>query len=402
MDGGSTDETLSILKRYPHLKWASEPDRGQSHAINKGFQRAKGEIAAWLNSDDTYLPGAVTAAVEALDKSKGRYIVMGQCPFIDEEGNPTGVYHPSSYRTRRDLIKIWKGLYSIPQPTVFFFKELLDQFGGLDESLYVAMDYELWLRFTKKYRFTTINKPLATYRLHGKSKTMETTDQELSQKTAEISRRYWGSKVSPSYWYYHFSFRLSQIFLWKISSVYWNRSVEYYNGKKWARAAFYLFIALSLYPPAIFRKKHVFSHLVKTYISKRIGSHLDRLVLHPDPSKCDGKVHNDGWVSDYATLPLVIPPSTRRVEIVGEVHLNFFDNTPLCIKVFLNGSLIEERVLTQSGEFRIDIDLGGYPRASQNEISLYPDKIFIPEVLGEGPDKRRLSFIYKNAILSQG
>ena len=65
VDGGSTDETLSVLKKYPHLKWVSEPDRGQSHAINKGFQIAKGEIAAWLNSDDTYLPGAVTAAVAA-------------------------------------------------------------------------------------------------------------------------------------------------------------------------------------------------------------------------------------------------------------------------------------------------------------------------------------------------
>ena len=72
-DGRSTDETLSILRRYPHLKWVSEPDRGQSHAINKGFQMAKGEIVAWLNSDDTYLPGAVSEAVKVLDRSKGRY-----------------------------------------------------------------------------------------------------------------------------------------------------------------------------------------------------------------------------------------------------------------------------------------------------------------------------------------
>ena len=224
---------------------------------------------------------------------------------------------------------------------------------------------------------------------------MEISEQELLKKTVEISRRYWGSKTSPSYWYYDLSYRLSQIFLWKIANRYWNRSADYYNQRKWSRAALYLLIALFLYPPAIFRKKHVFSHLVKTHISKRIGSHLDRLVLHPDPAKCDGKVHNDGWVSDYATLPVVIPSSTRRIEIIGEAHLNFFDNTPLCIKVFINGSFIEERVLTQSGEFQINIDLEEHPRANLNEIRLYPDKIFIPRVLGEGPDRRRLSFIYK-------
>lgn len=398
VDGGSTDETLSILKKYLHLKWISEPDRGQSHAINKGFQMATGEIIAWLNSDDTYLPGAVTAAVETLDKRKGRYIVMGQCPFIDEKGNPTGVFHPSAYRSRRDLVKIWKGLYSIPQPTVFFFRELIDEFGGLDESLYFAMDYEIWLRFSKKCRFTLIKKPLATYRLHEKSKTMETSEQELLKKTVGISRRYWGPKNSPSYWYYYLSYRLSQIFLWRISNRYWNRSADYYNQKKWFRAAFYLLIALSLYPPTILRKKYVFSYLIKTWISEKIGGYFDQFMHRPDPSKCDGMVHSDGWVSDYATLPLDISPSVKRLEIVGDAHLRFFGNSPLSIKVFLNNSFIEERAVEQSGEFRIAVDLRNHPTPPKIEIRLYPDKIFIPRALGEGPDKRRLSFIYKGII----
>jgi glycosyltransferase involved in cell wall biosynthesis len=395
VDGGSTDETLSVLKKYPHLKWVSEPDRGQSHAINKGFQIAKGEIAAWLNSDDTYLPGAVTAAVEALDRSKGRYIVMGQCPFIDEEGNPTGIFHPSSYRSRMKLIKIWKGLYSIPQPAVFFCRELIDELGGLDESLYFAMDYELWLRFSKKYRFIPINKPLATYRLHEKSKTMEISEQELLKKTVEISRRYWGTKGSPSYWYYSLSYQLSQIFLWQISNRFWNCSVSAYNARKWILTVFYLLASVLIYPPIILRKKFVFSSLVRTYISHRIGTYVDRLILHPDINKSDGKVYSDGWVSDYAILPLDIRPSVRRFEIVGEAHLEHFDNTPLSIKVFLNGSFIGERKVEQSGEFRIAVDLRNHPNLPKNEIRLYPDKIFIPQVLGEGPDKRRLSFIYK-------
>jgi glycosyltransferase involved in cell wall biosynthesis len=399
VDGGSTDETLSILRRYPHLHWISGPDRGQSHAINKGFQIAKGEVVAWLNSDDTYLHGAVKTAVETLDRSKGRYVVMGRCPFIDEKGNPTGVYHPSAYRTRRDLIKIWNGLYSIPQPAVFFYKELIDEFGGLNESLYFAMDYDLWLRFSKKCSFFPIKRPLATYRLHQTSKSMELNEQELLKKTVEISRRYWGPRSSPSYWYYSLSYKLSQIFLWRISNRYWNRSADDYNQGNWFGALFYLFTSLSLYPPMIFRKKHVFSYLIKTYISRKVGGHFDQLIFHADPHRCDGRVYDDGWVSDYASLPMDVGSSVKRLEVVGEAHLKYFDHTPLSIKVFLNGSLVEERVLQQSGQFRIIINLQPLARNAPLEVRLYPDKVFIPRALGEEPDNRRLSFMYKGIAL---
>jgi glycosyltransferase involved in cell wall biosynthesis/2-polyprenyl-3-methyl-5-hydroxy-6-metoxy-1,4-benzoquinol methylase len=293
VDGGSTDETLSVLKRYPHLKWVSEPDRGQSHAINKGFQIARGEIIAWLNSDDTYLPGAVKAAVEALEKSKGRYIVMGECPFIDKDGNLTGDYHPSTYRARRNLIKIWKGLHSIPQPTVFFFKELLDEFGGLDESLYFAMDYDLWLRFSKRYPFFSIGKPLATYRIHQTSKSLEISEQELLKRTVEISRRYWGPNNSPSYWYYNLSYRLSQIFLWQASNRLWNRSVSAYYEKKWIPCAFHLLVSIVVYPPILLRKRFVFSYFFRRYFSPW----MDHRTEYAQKLKAD----HDFFVSELST-----------------------------------------------------------------------------------------------------
>jgi hypothetical protein len=123
------------------------------------------------------------------------------------------------------------------------------------------------------------------------------------------------------------------------------------------------------------------------------------LILHPDSNKSDGKVYSDGWVSDYAILPLDIRPSVKRFELVGEVHLENFANTPLSIKVFLNDSFVEERKVEQSGEFRIAVDLQNRPNSATIEIRLYPDKVFIPQALGEGPDKRRLSFIYKGIAL---
>ena len=86
VDGGSTDDTLAMLARYPHLTVISEPDQGQAEAVNKGLRRASGEIIGWLNSDDTYYPGALAGAAETIDPAKGIYVAMGRCAYIDEAG----------------------------------------------------------------------------------------------------------------------------------------------------------------------------------------------------------------------------------------------------------------------------------------------------------------------------
>jgi glycosyltransferase involved in cell wall biosynthesis len=97
MDGGSTDDTLEVLKRYPHLKIVSEQDRGQADAINKGFALATGDIWAFLNSDDTFLPGALQRVAQEIDPTQGRQVVMGRCRFIDEKGQYGGIEHPSYF-----------------------------------------------------------------------------------------------------------------------------------------------------------------------------------------------------------------------------------------------------------------------------------------------------------------
>ena len=116
MDGGSTDGTLDIMRKYSDsITWISEPDKGQSDAINKGWRMAKGEILAYLNADDTYMPWAVETAMKFLEQNPDLDMVYGDCNIINEQGTVIDRY-PS---TEFDLIKLASSQNMIPQPTVF-------------------------------------------------------------------------------------------------------------------------------------------------------------------------------------------------------------------------------------------------------------------------------------------
>jgi glycosyltransferase involved in cell wall biosynthesis len=203
IDGGSTDGSVEIIARYaPWLAyWVSEPDAGQAQAINKGLARAQGNVLAWLNSDDLYEPGAVAAAVQSLDPRKGPYIAFGDCLFVDEQGQPMHLYRGVD-RPFADKLCYWRG-WSIPQPTVFFARQVLEQTGGLDESLRLALDYDLFLRFAYHYRFTHAGKVLARYRRHTAAKSgtaWKGTRARFYQEMKPISQRYWPQLSTKDLW----------------------------------------------------------------------------------------------------------------------------------------------------------------------------------------------------------
>ena len=169
IDGGSTDKTIEILSKYPHLKWISEPDSGQSNALNKGFKMASGEIIAWINSDDWYAPHAFECVDRYFTKHSDQSIVMGDCERTNQSGEPFDKV-TNHERGFNELRKFWIH-HAIPtQPAIFFKRQLLLDFGLLDESLHYAMDFELWLRFAKFHRFPHINRTLAFYRFHPEAK----------------------------------------------------------------------------------------------------------------------------------------------------------------------------------------------------------------------------------------
>lgn len=191
VDGGSSDETLEVLRASHGVRWISEPDEGQADAINKGFALAEGEVLAWLNADDLYLPGAVTAAVEAL-AAAGAGLVYGGWTQIGEDGELLREVraHPFDYR---ELLEVRN---FIAQPSAFFTREALERAGGLDASYRYALDYELWLRLAKSTRVTTVDRPLAAFRLHEGSKTVSQY-RDFWPETHRASRRHGGRYFSP-------------------------------------------------------------------------------------------------------------------------------------------------------------------------------------------------------------
>ncbi len=188
VDGGSTDGTIEILKAYPHLIWTSEPDRGQSHALNKGFARATGDIIAWINSDDWYPPGVFKDVALALEDYP---IVMGACEVCDKYGVREEVVH-NIERTYFDMCKHWVFNSSPSQPSIFFRRELLEQVKYadgkyIDEDLEFCMDLDLWLRIAEKYPLNRrVKKSFSCLRTYDTNKTGEMWD----LATREMSRVY--------------------------------------------------------------------------------------------------------------------------------------------------------------------------------------------------------------------
>lgn len=169
IDGGSTDGTVEILEKYPHLKWVSEKDGGQSDALNKGLRMATGDIIGIINSDDYYSRNTFRSLVKAVNVHRDAKVFIGDCRFIYEGGNRSFVVSNRKL-SFEDIIRYWDTWVPPTQPSIFFRRELLDEFGAFDCSLDKAMDYDLWLRFARNHDFYYIPRTLAVYRFHGKSK----------------------------------------------------------------------------------------------------------------------------------------------------------------------------------------------------------------------------------------
>jgi glycosyltransferase involved in cell wall biosynthesis len=186
IDGGSTDNSVDIIKKYEHkiTKWVSEPDSGQSNAINKGFKMSTGQIFNWLNSDDVLYPGAIAIAVDYLKRNPNVHMVYGDRVIIDRFDRVLSTNEGPSFN-RWALQQYMK----IPQETTFFTREIWEKVGGLQEQLHFTMDADLWFRFLKFTDFIHIPFFLGAYREHELSKSVEVfgPNKRSSRASEEIS-----------------------------------------------------------------------------------------------------------------------------------------------------------------------------------------------------------------------
>ncbi len=168
-DGGSTDNTITILKKYEHkLSWVSEKDKGQTDAVNKGLKIAQGDIIGWLNSDDIYYPKAFERVIQYFTEHPEIDIIYGKANHIDKEDNILEPYCTEPWNFER-----LQSVCFISQPAVFFRKKAVDQYGLLNDSLRYCMDYEYWLRLSiKGAKFAHLPLTLAGSRLYMETKTL--------------------------------------------------------------------------------------------------------------------------------------------------------------------------------------------------------------------------------------
>lgn len=197
MDGGSTDNTLKILKSYKSkFKWVSKKDKGQADAINKGLKMARGQILGYLNSDDYLLPGSISEVVKVLEGKSQNLWATGDYQIVDVNGVSI-----------QNLVVLYKKILRyfsshavfavanyVVQPSTFWKKELLIKVGYFDEKLHFCMDYDMWMRFFKVTSPTIIDWKLSSFRIHDQSKGGTNYTRQFNEEH-EVLRRYTDNKV---------------------------------------------------------------------------------------------------------------------------------------------------------------------------------------------------------------
>ena len=191
IDGGSTDETVTILKSYgKKIKWLSEKDAGQTDAINKGFERTTSEICAYLNSDDCLLPGALHTVARIFTEDAQCQWLTGDYKIIDQDGREI-----QSYVVRyKQLLRAFPTAFvqgianGIAQPSTFWRRSLYDQIGAFDTTLRYCMDYDFWQRAFQVTELRVIPEYLSQFRIHAASKGGGQFEQQFAEESRVLSR----------------------------------------------------------------------------------------------------------------------------------------------------------------------------------------------------------------------
>jgi glycosyltransferase involved in cell wall biosynthesis len=231
IDGSSSDGTLDILKSYPNIKWISEPDRGQSQAINKGFTMAHGDILGWINADDTYEPDAVSAAVQTFITNPNADLVYSDMRIITQEG--------ATIRIAKSMPFVLDQLLSlnfIRQSTVFIRSRVIQEIGGVNENLHYCMDREFWLRIGTKY--TYYYQPghiAANFRVHPKAK----SSGDVSRFHAEWMRVMEDALTDPRYDQISYSKKKKAI-MQASTRMHFTQIIESIQMKNFRKATYYI------------------------------------------------------------------------------------------------------------------------------------------------------------------
>jgi glycosyltransferase involved in cell wall biosynthesis len=338
MDGGSTDETAAIAGEYSgKLTFISERDRGQSHAINKGFRMARGEIVSWLNSDDIILPGAVRHAVDVLTQNPRLGAVYGEGYTIDRDGSVIGRFGAT------EPFNLWKLIYLsdyILQQTVYFRRSVFDDVGFVDEQLNWGMDWELLMRIGKKYPMELIPEYMGSLREYDAAKTFSGGFRRI-RELVKIMRRHGQVRFPPG------------MFTYGLDTL-----------------------------------QRKLSNVVSEPILQR--------SINPVCSKIIGKILRDAqglYADDWAgpRLRYMLPAGRGAVRICGSLPAEIPELSGQVIAVECRGTVVARQALSP-GAFEIEFEDPIGDGAEPLSLEVRSSRSFVPSRCGMGPDFRRLSF----------
>jgi len=368
VDGGSEDGSLDILKSYKDaFEWISEPDRGQTHAINKGFARARGMILGYLNSDDILYPGAISTVVEQFHENPEVDLLYGKADYIDEEDRKTGMYNTDEYSFERNLFDC-----CICQPASFWRKRAADIVGKFDESLNYAMDYDYWLRMDRAGgRILHIPHILAASRRYEGTKTLSQRG-EIFQEIFKICKAH-GNYVSRNYfdglWHYRLIERkgiLSKA-LRPLRRHYMKIGFFHYilvNRNYYRRSNLPAILAQGFYPslqdssPKLYRIFYDFGKILVRQKTNVKG------------------VYEDNWLSPKCSIRL----NTSN----GKYHLSGVPNQDMMMHAYVNGKRWKAYQLTSHKHEKFEFEIG---TERETRLELRFSKWF------EDSHERKLSFL---------
>jgi len=358
MDGGSTDGSLEILRKYEgKLRYRYGRDGGQASEINHGFSESSGRIFAFLNADDVYLPGAVATAVRHFVANRSVGAVYGEAYYIGEDGIVIDRYPTESF----DFERLSRNCF-ICQPALFMARDAFCAVRGMNASLHYALDYDLWIRAARSYRFLNVDDYLAASRMHAATKTWSSRRRVY----AEIIRV---AKAHFSYVPFDWAFGYASYLL--------NRNTEFFDRAPATPATYLLSLALGLY--------------YNRWQMRRYGREWAKQL--GVGGEFTGR-WDDGWISRRYASAMSVPDDCVAIRLKGRHAAPL--RSGLTLTLLLNGRAVETMQVREHGPFVLETKCPVDARGKNVVVEIESSRTFRPRA---GGDFRKLSCLIDSLSL---
>ena len=351
MDGGSKDGTVEILRKYDgKLRWCSERDGGQGDAINKGWHALSGDIFAYINADDTYLPNTLSTVAGHFKRNPGVGMIYGEAYHVDVTGKIIDRYPTQPF----DLETLNNQCY-VCQPAAFLLREAYANAGMIDVNMHYALDYDLWIRVAKRYGVRKVDEYYATSRMHMDNKTLSSRRKVYQEIIGTVRREY---GYVPYEWINGYACYLL------------DKKDQYFDRSKPSLRSYALSLALGAYHNP---------HNLQRYWAewRRMTGFGGQFTAHWE----------DGWISRRYESDLLVDANTVNLRITGK-HIAPIDN--LQLRIQLDGRTLDEKKVPSSGPFTFDVEIPKNARGKQCRLLIEANRTWRPRANG---DYRQLSCI---------